>query len=98
MQLTIISLNYKNPELTIQSMNSVYVAYKEQFEKKQFEYILVDNYSNDTSSSLLSKAVGEYSGFHFLESSINNGFGAGCNLGAQKSKWSISYLLIMTLR
>lgn len=85
MLLSIISLNFRKPNLTIASMQSLYEMYKKEFDTHQFEYIVVDNHSEDTSTKVLSQMVKKYHGFQFVENTENNGFGAGNNLGARKA-------------
>lgn len=93
MKLSIISLNFRKPQLTLESMQTLYDTYKEQFEDSLFEYIIVDNHSEDDSAKILSDAVKKYSGFHFVENPKNNGFGAGNNLGVTHAKGE--YLLFL---
>ena len=83
MKLSIISLNYKKPDLSVASMESLYKQYKKYFDQKEWEYIIVDNNSEDDSAKILKKTVEKYSNFHFIQNPHNNGFGAGNNLGAQ---------------
>lgn len=93
MKLSIISLNYKKPDLTLISLQSLYHRYQQQFERNEFEYIVVDNHSEDSSADILKKEVKKYPNFHFVENPQNNGFGAGNNLGAQVAKGE--YLLFL---
>jgi GT2 family glycosyltransferase len=93
MKLSIISLNFRKPDLTIVSLQSLYTAYKKQFEENEFEYIVVDNHSEDNSAEILRKEVKQYPNFHFVENPENNGFGAGNNLGAKMAKGK--YLLFL---
>jgi len=67
-------------------MKTLDEMYHEQFEENVFEYIIVDNHSEDDSTKMLSQAVKKYKNFRFVESPQNNGFGAGNNLGAQQAK------------
>lgn len=93
MKLSIVSLNFKKPQLTLTSMESLYSSYKKQFEEKEFEYIIVDNHSEDDSAKILSQAVKKYQGFSLIESPENNGFGAGNNVGSKHAKGE--YLLFL---
>ena len=93
MKLSIISINFKNPQLTLESMETLYKSYKKEFDENIYEYIVVDNHSEDNSFKLLSQAVKKYHGFHCIESGQNNGFGAGNNLGVTYAKGT--YLLFL---
>ncbi|HXS14589.1 MAG TPA: glycosyltransferase family 2 protein, partial [Candidatus Saccharimonadales bacterium] len=90
---SIISLNFRKPDLTLVSLKSLFSAYKKQFEENIFEYIVVDNHSEDNSAEILKKEVKKYPNFNFIESPLNNGFGAGNNLGSRKAKGE--YLLFL---
>jgi len=74
-------------------MESLYKTYKKQFDTSAFEYIIVDNHSEDDSTKILSQEVKKYSNFHFVENPKNNGFGAGNNYGVKKA--SGKYLLFL---
>lgn len=93
MKLSIISLNFRKADLTVASLESLYREYKKQFEKKEWEYIVVDNHSEDESAKILKNAVEKYPGFSFLQNPENSGFGAGNNLGAKHAKGD--YLLFL---
>lgn len=67
-------------------MDSLHETYKKDFENKEYEYILVDNFSEDDSVKILSSEIKKYSGFHLFENPSNNGFGAGNNYGAKHAK------------
>lgn len=86
MKLSIISLNFRKPELTLALMESLYMVYKKHFDQKEWEYIVVDNHSEDDSPKILKKAVEKYVGFSFVQNPENNGFGAGNNLGVMHAK------------
>ncbi|HEX7042106.1 MAG TPA: glycosyltransferase family 2 protein [Patescibacteria group bacterium] len=86
MKLSIISLNYKKPDLTIACIKSLLKVYGKYFEEKQWEYIVVDNNSEDDSALKIKKEIEGKEGLHFLQNPKNSGFGAGNNLGAQKAK------------
>ncbi len=93
MKLSIISLNYKKPELTVSSMESLWKQYKDEFENDDFEYIVVDNSSKDSSFEKLQNEVKKYKNFHVFENETNTGFGGGNNLGVTKAKGE--YLLFL---
>ncbi len=74
-------------------MESLYSTYKTYFDQKAWEYIIVDNHSEDDSAKILQKAVKQYKGFSFIQNPQNNGFGAGNNLGTKHAKGE--YLLFL---
>lgn len=84
--LSIISLNYKKKELTAFSMNSLYSHYKKEFDNGDFEYILVDNNSQDGSLVYLKNEVKKYKNFKVIANNRNAGYSAGNNLGANHAK------------
>lgn len=67
-------------------MQTLFDMHTNEFEKREFEYIVVDNDSQDDSADILSKEVKKYPGFHFIQNPKNNGFGAGNNLGVSYAK------------
>ncbi len=87
MKLSIITLNFRKPSLTISCLQSVYKEYKKQFEEDIYEFIIVDNYSQDDSVSVLQKELKnqKYKNVHLYENHENKGFGSGNNFGAFKS-------------
>ena len=93
MKLSIISLNYKKPELTISSIESLWKQYRDEFENDDFEYIVVDNSSKDSSFEKLQNEVKKYKNFHVFENETNTGFGGGNNFGVTKAKGE--YLLFL---
>lgn len=93
MKLSIISLNYKKPELTVSSMESLWKQYKDEFENDDFEYIVVDNSSKDSSFEKLQSEIKKYKNFHVFENETNTGFGGGNNFGVTKAKGE--YLLFL---
>ncbi len=88
MELSIITLNYKKPELTLDCLSSLYLQHKNELESDVFEVIVVDNKSDDGSVEVLEKEVKKhtYKNIHVIASKENNGFGAGNNLGVQSAK------------
>jgi hypothetical protein len=83
MELSIIILNYNTKDLTIECINSLVEQYKQEFEKEQFEIILVDNASSDDSLEAIGKL--KTIGLKIIESKENLGFSKGCNLGAKNA-------------
>ena len=88
MLVSIVTLNYKKPELTINCVFSLWKQFKKEFENNDLELIIIDNASGDNSKELIEKEIKEkkYKNIKFIESGVNGGFGKGCNLGAEKSK------------
>lgn len=88
MQLSIITINFRKPQLTVACMESVYRAYKEFFEKGEFELLIVDNLSGDDSLTILEKEIKKkgYKNVFLLPHEENNGFGGGNNFGVKHAK------------
>lgn len=93
MILSIISINYNHKELTARLMTSLYKYYQREFENGAYEYIVVDNDSEDKSLEFLKEEVKKYKNFHVIANKKNTGFGAGNNLGAKHAKGN--YLLFL---
>ena len=95
MLISIITLNYKKENLTLSCMESLYVQFKEEFEKDLFELIIVDNASGGDSVKVLQSQISKkkYTNIQLIESNENGGFGKGCNLGATKARGE--YLLFL---
>lgn len=95
MLISIITLNYKKENLTLSCMESLYVQFKEEFEKDLIELIIVDNASGGDSVKVLQNQISKkkYTNIQLIESNENGGFGKGCNLGATKAKGK--YLLFL---
>lgn len=95
MKLSIITLNFKKKDLTLLCVQSLYKLYQKQFERKEFEIIVVDNLSQDGSVEYLQKvfAKEKYVGVTLLPNTENAGFGKGCNFGAEHAKGE--YLLFL---
>lgn len=84
--VSIIIINYKKPELTIRCIHSII---NKTF-GVNYEIIVVDNFSNDNSTT---KIRNEFPEIKIIESEINLGFGGGCNLGSNFSNGT--YLLFL---
>lgn len=95
MDISIITLNYKKPQLTLSCIHSLYKEYKAEFEDNAMEVLIVDNYSQDNSITLLEQEIKEknYKNIHVIANSENAGFGKGCNLGAKNARGK--YLLFL---
>lgn len=78
MDLSIIILNYKTPDLTINCLRSIYKA-KVTF---SFEVIVLDNNSQDNSKQKITKL---FPRVKFLVEKTNHGFAQGNNLAAKKA-------------
>ncbi len=88
MVLSIITLNYKKVDLTINCIKSLYAQFGEKFGNNTIELIIVDNASGDGSVEVLKKTIHQekYKNIHVSANSENAGFGKGCNLGAKTAK------------
>ncbi len=88
MVLSIVTLNYKKVDLTLNCVKSLYTQFNEKFEDNTIELIIVDNASGDGSAETLRKTIQreKYTNVHALANSENAGFGKGCNLGAKTAK------------
>jgi GT2 family glycosyltransferase len=83
MKLSIVTLNYKTPQLTIACVDSVYRQFTKEFESDKLEHLIVDNFSNDDSVVKIEKTLKEraYKNVKLIKNSENAGFGRGCNFG-----------------
>lgn len=88
MKLSIVTLNFKKPQLTLSCVASVYKQYQKQFERNEFEMLVVDNLSGDDSVDVIKKGFekNKYKNVHLLPNKENAGFGGGCNFGASYAK------------
>lgn len=90
MQLSIVTLNYKKPHLTLACLASLYKQYKKALTEGEMEVIVVDNASGengDTSLKVLKEAVKKEKYPHIsIVANKENGFSNGCNFGAKEAK------------
>lgn len=88
MIVSVVTLNYKKKDLTIACINSLWEQYKDEFTDNKIEVVIVDNDSQDDSVDAMRREIKEKKmvNMHVVPNSSNAGFGAGCNLGAAKSK------------
>lgn len=95
MVLSIITLNYKNPAVTIVCLSSLYKQFEKEFHENSLELIIVDNGSNDGSFEKLNDEVKKkrYRNVHVFGLGENGGFGEGCNYGAKQAKGEFSLFL-----
>ena len=85
LQVSIIIVNYKTPQLVIDCVNSI----EKNSSGVDFEIIVVDNHSEDDSVERLSKD----NRIILIESSRNGGFGYGNNLGMKVARGKYFFLL-----
>src|SRR5690348_1453154 len=87
MLLSIVTLNYKKKDLTIACITSLWEQYQAEFRENKMEVIIVDNDSQDDSVEEIRKEISGkgFKNMQVVANSSNAGFGAGCNLGADKS-------------
>lgn len=94
MRLSVIIINYNTKELTNNCMQSLFNIYAENFEKGEFEIIVVDNNSSDGSVETLTELSSKKEkAFSVIRSTSNLGFAKGCNAGAKRAKGE--YLLFL---
>lgn len=87
MDLSIIIVNFKTKELTLQTLESVFKA---QPTAGKFEVILIDNASHDGTPAAVKKRFPKVT---VIESAENLGFAGGNNLGLRRAKGR--YLLLL---
>lgn len=87
MDLSVIIINYKTKDLTLQTLESVYKAAPL---KGKLEVILVDNASGDNTLQVAKKI---YPQLKIIQSPANLGFAGGNNLGLRQAKGR--YLLLL---
>lgn len=88
MYISVITLNYKKSNLTINCINSLYEQFKNDFKDNKMELIIVDNASGDDSVKLINEEIKrkEYKNISVIESKENGGFSKGCNIGARLAR------------
>lgn len=87
MDVSIIIVNYKTPELVIDCVASI----KEKTLDLDYEIIVVDNASEDQSTSIIKKNLED--AVLLIESSVNLGFGKANNLGVKYASGKYVFLL-----
>ena len=78
MELSVIIVNYKTPELTVKAIESILIHHN-----KPIEIIVVDNDSNDHSEALVKK---KFPLVNYIKNENNTAFGRSSNIGAPQSK------------
>lgn len=86
MDVSIIFVNYKTKDLTIDAINSV----KEKTEGIEYEIFVVDNNSQDASIDIIEE---RFPDIHIIKNNINAGFGAANNIAIRRA--SGKYLLCL---
>ncbi len=87
-KLSIVIINYKTRELTVDCVRSVIKN-----TKLDFEILLVDNASSDGSVELFRKEFGKKKNVTLIESPKNVGFASGNNVGIKKAQGEYVLLL-----
>ncbi|WP_285815929.1 glycosyltransferase family 2 protein [Thomasclavelia cocleata] len=87
MDVSIIIINYKTPNLVIDCVESIY----EKTKNINFEIIVVDNKSNDNSSFIINNKLNNR--IHYVQANKNLGFGKANNLGASYAQGDYLFLL-----
>ncbi len=95
MNLSIITLNYNKPQMTLLCIDSIYKNFKKELETGVFEVILVDNGSEKENREKLEKEIGKrnYKNLLLILNNENAGFSTGCNIGAKKAKGDLFLFL-----
>lgn len=95
MQLSIILLNFNKSALTVRCLMSVYAQYSQEFEKNNFEIVLVDNASESDDIRNLKKEIDKhkFKNLNIIENKKNVGFSTGCNMGSREAKGDILLFL-----
>ncbi|WP_270513155.1 glycosyltransferase [Lactococcus lactis] len=90
-ELSLIILNYNSADDTISCVNNLLSF------KKDFNIIIVDNYSTDNSYSLLSVEFSKTDNIDLIKSSLNKGYSAGNNVGIKFAlqKYGSKYIGIL---
>ena len=70
MELSIIILNYKTKDLTVNCINSIVEQYKKELDEDKFEIIVVDNASEDGSFEAILKLESAISWYFFSVFSV----------------------------
>jgi len=86
MQLSIIIVNYKSPQLVLNCLQSIYAETKQ----ISFEVIVVDNASGDNSREVI---LPEYPSVKWIDMTYNSGFARGNNEGIRQSQSPVVLLL-----
>lgn len=86
MQLSIIIINYKTPDLTSRCIDSIYKSDI----SSPFEIIVVDNDSQDESEKIITS---QFKDVKWIQSNYNSGFGRANNLGVEHAKGE--YILLL---
>lgn len=87
MNFSIIIINYKTTELTIDCLNSIFLNCHED----NFEIILIDNFSNDGGIEKIENIFGNK--IKIIKNKENLGFSGGNNLGAKSAKGEFLFFL-----
>ncbi len=81
--LSIIILNYKTHQVTLDCIKSIQSNYLSELINKKIEIVLVDNNSPDNSVEIFKKYLKKsHQGIRLFVNTKNSGFGGGCNYGA----------------
>ncbi len=86
--VSVLVLNYRNAQATVQCVHALLL----QTVADHMEIIVVDNHSEDDSIGVLRNRLAAFPNVRIVETPNNNGFGYGCNYGADYA--SGEYLLL----
>ena len=95
MKISIITLNYNKPQLTLICIHSLHKQYAGELKNNSMEIIVVDNKSSDNSVKILKDELKKhhYPNTYVIAHADNGGFGAGNNVGAKHAKGEILLFL-----
>jgi len=95
MKLSIVTINTKKKDLTLACVDSLWDVYKTNFKNDEYELIIVDNKSEDSSIQEFKTFITKHEckNVHIIESTHTLGFGANNNLGVEKAKGDVILLL-----
>lgn len=84
--LSIIILNYNTKDLILKCLKAIRSQYQNQLVSGEFEVIIVDNGSSDSSVESIEKEIKEAENISIIKNKENLGFSKGNNLGEKKAK------------
>jgi len=94
MLLSIVTLNYRKPELTIACIESLHKQFSKEFDEAIIELIVIDNSCDNSYEKIKNYIKKEsYKNTQLVVNDQNLGFGKGCNMGAKTAKGELLLFL-----
>lgn len=95
MLLSIITLNFKKPQLTIVCLESINKKFSQELKDKEIEVIVIDNNSEDNSVEKIKTFIKnkQLNNVKVISNDKNLGFGKGCNEAAKEAKGELLLFL-----